>query len=372
MTELSRTARWMVLPGAILLLALVGLALAAEPEPERPNGASQSPTSEIEQRSLDDQSGTGDSDNDSVRSPSVTVSSDRGEVEIRFDPDGVARASVEGDATEFDLVPGTESGVRLDENGRLQPVPPGRIGPDDVGFTPSSEGVDVHAAGNPIVELRPDGVSGGVSATEYADGPDGDDGQGRGAGTTLTPGNGVVELSDGTTISPVEEPGGSLIATPAGPMPWRWIFTTIAALAVISATVGYLLHRNYQEADLQVQATPTTARVDENFEQFLARLAADGDPKRAIRLGFHAVEQGLGGLPVRNGNETPFEWHRRVSDTIPTVEEPLGHICDLFAKARFAPGDATVDDRDRMIWAIQALLTGVHTPTPSDGLVIAP
>jgi hypothetical protein len=343
-----------------MLLALVGMALSSNPEPEQANTGPTQPT-QVEPRELDDPaSPADDGDNDTADSPSVTISTERGDVDIRFDPGGVARASVDG-GTEFDLVQGTESGLRLDSDGRLEPVPPGQIEPDDLGLTPTGRGIDVLSPGNPVVELRPDGVTGGISATEF----DGDN------ATTLTPNDGVVELNDGSTISPVEPPAdGLLVAAPAGPMPWRWIFTTIAALAVGSATIGYLLHRGYQEAELRVPMAPTTTRIDENFEQFLARLAADDDPTRAIRLGFHAVEQGLSGLPVRDENETPFEWHHRVANTVPTVDEPLGRICDLFAKARFAPGDATEDDRRRMIEEIRTLVTGVHTPAPTDGVML--
>ena len=94
------------------------------------------------------------------------------------------------------------------------------------------------------------------------------------------------------------------------------------------------------------------------------RLAADPDPTRAIRLAFHAVEQGLSGLPVRRDEETPFEWHRRASDTVPAVEATLGRICDLYAKARFAPGRATEQDRRDMIADLRRLVGGTHTPQP--------
>ena len=354
---MSRSARWMALPAAVLLLAMVGMALSASPEPERTNNNSPNQSTELNERTLDDDTNQSGDENspDTFDSPSVTVSSGAADVEIRFDPDGVARASVDGGDTEFDLVQGTESGVRVTDDGELEPVPPGEIGTDDLAFAPTHNGVDVLAPGSPITELRPDGASGGVSATEF-------DGENV---NSLTPDSGVVELNDGTTISPIEPPSDRLIiASPAGPMPWRWIFTTLAALAITSATIGFLLHHNHTEAELRTESGPDSTRVDENFDQFLARLASDEDPTRAIRLGFHAVEQGLGGLPERRENETPFEWHQRVSKTIPTVEEPLGRICDLFAKARFAPGDATIEDRQLMIAEIRSLVTGVHTPTP--------
>jgi hypothetical protein len=354
---MSRSARWMALPAAVLLLAMIGMALSASPEPERTNTNSPNQSTELNERQLDeDTNRSGDEiSSDTFDSPSVTVSSSAGDVEIRFDPDGVARASVDGGTTEVDLVQGTESGLRLTDDGGLEPVLPGQVGPNDLGFLPTSNGVDVLAPDNPTIELRPDGAFGGVSATEFDDGN----------ANSLTPDSGVVELNDGTTITPIEAPGDGLLrSSPSGPMPWRWIFTTIAALAITSATIGFLLHRNYTEADLRAENTPDATRVDENYDQFLARLASDENPTRAIRLGFHAVEQGLGGLPSRQENETPFEWHQRVGKTIPTVEEPLGRICDLFAKARFAPGDATTEDRQQMIVEIRSLITDVHTPTP--------
>ena len=228
-------------------------------------------------------------------------------------------------------------------------MPPAIVEDGDLGLTATDQGIEVHSPGAPSIELRPDGAQGGVSATEF-------DGE---SVTNLTPEDGIVELADGTTISPIEAPASSLAAAePAGPMPWRWIFSIIALVAVVSAATGYLLHRNYTERDLRVASTPTTTGVDENFEQFLARLAADDNATRAVRLGFHAVENGLGGLPVRRDDETPFEWHQRVASAMPAMNEPVGRICDLFARARFAPGHSSEADRQQMIEEIRALFTG--------------
>lgn len=357
MSGLVRSARWLVIPAAVFLLVMIGLALSAAPRPE--SGAQERPAEQLTEPSPqslpEPEPSTAQS---TVEPPSVTLTSDGATIGLRFDADGVARASVEGQDGEFDLVPGTGSGVRLTPEGRLEPVPPGIIEADDLGLTPTDQGVDVHAPDNPLVELRPDGRTGGVSATEF-------DGE---TVTPLTGSDGTVELNDGTTISPIELPGQGtavVVATPRE-MPWRWIAATIAALATASALTGYLLHRNHVEPRFSVTTTLDWATDGaEDFEGFLDRLAADPDPTRAIRLAFHAVEQGLSGLPVRRAEETPFEWHRRASDTVPAVESTLGGICDLYAKARFAPGRATEQDRRNMIVDLRRLVQGTHTPEPA-------
>ncbi len=356
MSGLVRSARWLVIPAAVFLLVMVGLALSAAPRPEA--GAQERPNEQADPLS-DNPLQPPEPAAETITEPSVTMTSQDGTIEIRFDADGVARASVEGQNGEFDLVPGTGSGVRLTSDGRLEPVPPGIIEPSDLGLTPTDQGVDVHAPGNPPVELRPDGRTGGVSATEF-------DGE---TVTPLTGPDGTVALNDGTTISPIELPGEVAAAIVAAPreMPWRWIVATIAALAIASALTGYLMHRNQGEPSTSVTTTLDWATDGvEDFEGFLERLAADPDPTRAIRLAFHAVEQGLSGLPVRRDEETPFEWHRRASDTVPAVESTLGRICDLYAKARFAPGRATEQDRRDMIDDLLRLVRGTHAPDPVD------
>ncbi len=352
---LVRSTRWVVIPAAVFLLVMVGLALSAAPRPE----ADQAQPSEQpgpDPRNLPPPEPS--ANQTSADPPSVTITGDDGSIVVRFDPDGVARASVEESDGEYDLVPGTSSGIRLTSDGTLEPVPPGIIGPDDLGLTPTDRGVDLLAPGNPTVELRPDGRAGGVSATEF----DGD------TVTPLTGLDGTVALNDGTTISPIELPGESTATVIAAPrtLPWRWIAATIGALAVASALTGYLLHRNHVEPTFSVTMTLDWATDGaEDFDGFLDRLAADPDPTRAIRLAFHAVEQGLSGLPVRSETETPFEWHRRASDTVPAIETTLGRICDLYATARFAPGRATEQDRRDMIDHLQRLVHGTHTPRPA-------
>ena len=221
MTSLGRGVRWLALPAAIFLMALVGMAVSSSNAPEsqdQERGADNPTQGESQPLTNPDTDADGGNDGLTADPPSVTISNERGDIELRFDPDGVARASTSDQDGEFDLVPGTSAGVRLNEEGRLEPVPPAEIGEGDIGLTPSSEGVDLLAPGNPLVELRPDGELGGVSATEF-------DGE---TATSLTSGTGEVALDDGTTISPIEAPGEgfTVIAGEPATMPWptsvRW------------------------------------------------------------------------------------------------------------------------------------------------------
>ena len=104
MRQLPRTARLMVLPAALFLLVLVGMAISASPDPEFNPPTNSGPTNQSQ--SDFDPSGTrsgGDSDGES-EPPSITIESDQGTIEVRFDSDGVARLSTDDGETELDLV----------------------------------------------------------------------------------------------------------------------------------------------------------------------------------------------------------------------------------------------------------------------------
>ena len=141
----------------------------------------------------------------------------------------------------------------------------------------------------------------------------------------------------------------------ASGLPWPWVFGGIALLALLSIGTAVYLHRNRPDDPFDYSQFATTGVPEDQFEKFLSILIADPDPGRAIRLAFYATERGLGGLPPRRADETPFEWHARVEQRRPELAPALAPICDMFARARFAPGESTAADRDLMVEHLREL-----------------
>ena len=252
----------------------------------------------------------------------------------------------------IDIDPDDLSAIRVGEGGTLELVPLDEIQPDDTVLVPNEDGFDLQRPDGSTVEFRPDRENDGITATEVS--PDGTE-------VELTPNpDGSVTLSDGTTVGPIDqaEDGGTFeqIVDRASDLPWPWVFGGIAALALLSIGTALYLHKNRPDDHLfDFEEYATTGVPEEQLEKFLAVLSADPDPNRAIRLAFHAAERGLGGVPPRRADETPFEWHARVEQVRPQLGEPLAPICDLFARARFAPGTANEADQNLMIGHLRRL-----------------
>jgi hypothetical protein len=280
----------------------------------------------------------------------LVITSDEGPIRIELEPTGdIVADQPTGQPIEVD--PDDLSAIRVNEDGQLELVPLDEVQPDDTLLVPTDDGFDLVRPDGSRVEFRPDGENDGVTATEI--GPDGQE-------TELTPNpDGSVTLSDGTTVGPIDiaEDGGTFeqIVDRASSLPWPWVFGGIALLALLSIGTAVYLHRNRPDDPFDYSQFATTGVPEDQFEKFLAVLIADPDPARAVRLAFYATERGLGGVPPRRADETPFEWHARVEQRRPELAVPLAPICDMFARARFAPGDASGADRDLMVEHLREL-----------------
>lgn len=388
-------ALWLALPVFLVLMVLIGMAVSAESrsefeerqaEAERQNreqaggeqGAEAGQGADPSDRGRD----AGDPSRFGEGNPTRLGDADIGDVSeiaivtedgdvfiVRIDEDGqpvVVTPAGDGSAIEFD--PDDAVGIRLDENGQLEIVPIDEIGPDDTVVVPTQGGFDLIRPDGSTVEFRRDGENGGVTATEVsADGRE----------LELEPNpDGSVTLSDGTTIGPIDVPDDpgmfeDIIDRTRG-LPWPWLVAAAVLVAALSiGTAVYLLRKRPDEFDL---AGLVGANVPEDrFEAFLQSLLTDPDPTRAIRLGFSLAEQGLGGAPARRGTETPFEWHQKVEATRPDLAPSVGRICDLFALARFAPGQASDQDRRAMVDALRQLQELGRRPADSaDEPVVTP
>ncbi len=253
--------------------------------------------------------------------------------------------------------------IRIDE-GEPAAVPIESIENGDVALRPADTGFDRQGRDGQVVQFRPDGYDGGMTASEV---------QNDGGLIELEPdANGSVALTDGTTVQPISvtEPP-EIWQIKQGSIPWRLFFGAVGLIALGSIALALFLHVDFRKEPL-----PTTL-VDETppdrLNALLAELHADPDPTRAVRRAFHIAEVGFGGLPSRRPTETPFEWSRRVERSNTLLAQPVSAMCDLFVKARFAPYQASEQDRTAMIEALgeahRKATGGFRTEAQSEELV---
>lgn len=370
---------WLALPAFLAILTLVGLGVSTEGRteferrtteaggdgtgdrleqigPEQSEGAQPLPEQGGDGADVADGSQT---NGDDQRMADITVATETGEIIIGVDEDGrplrLTPVGPDGTGAPIDIDPDDLVAIRLGEDGRLEVIPLDEVGPDDTIVAPADGGFDLRRPDGSIVEFRADGENGGITATEIA--PDG-------RATELEPGSdGSVTLSDGTTVGPID------VVDELGPverliertreLPWPLLVAGLVLLVLGSAALALYLHRKRSDETFDFGQLASSGVPDGRFEQFLDALRRDPDPSRAIRVGFSVAEQGLGGIPGRRADETPFEWHRRVGEGVgegsEEIDRILGRVCDLFARARFAPGRSTDADRQAMVDALRDL-----------------
>jgi hypothetical protein len=366
---------WLALPAFLAVLVLIGLGVSTEGrsdferrttdagEEGNGDGADGQEVGPIEEQdqTAQPQPSDGAQPADGFQNPAegqelaeITVATETGELIIQLDensqPIRLTPVGPDGTGESVQIDPDDLVAVRLGDDGQLEVIPLDEVGPDDTIVTPADGGFDLRRPDGSLVEFRGDGENGGITATEV----DRD-----GATTELEPNeDGSVTLSDGTTVGPID------VVDELGPverliertrqLPWPYLAAGLVLLVAGSVALAlFLRRRSSQEFDLSQLAS---AGVPEGrFNQFLDSLRHDPDPSRAIRVGFSVAERGLGGVPTRRADETPFEWHRRVSEGGSPVATTLGQICDLFARARFAPGQSTENDRVAMLTALEEL-----------------
>jgi hypothetical protein len=281
----------------------------------------------------------------------MIIETGEGPIGLELDPDGglVARDPTADGSVVLD--PDEASAIRIGEDGELEVVPLDEVSPDDTVLVPTGNGFDLVRPDGSRVEFRADGEHDGITATEVA--PDGTE-------TELVPNqDGTVTLDDGTTVGPIDaaEDGGPIerLLDTTSELPWPWVFGGLALLALLSIGTAVYLHKNRPDDPFDLSQFAIAGIPTDRFEEFLTMLGSDPDRSRAVRLSFYAAERGLGGAPRRRVEETPFEWQRRVEELRPELGRLLAPICDLFARARFAPGQATADDLAAMIAALREL-----------------
>jgi hypothetical protein len=295
-------------------------------------------------------------------------------------------------------------GYRVEADGKLEPVTADGVETGDLVIQPVDGGVDLVQPDGGRVEVRDrtgaDDNRDGDSGAEDGNGGSGDGGSGDGGSGDGGSGDGgsgdggsgrvtVTEVSpDGTELHRLPDPDGNValddgttVRVPTGTpsfweqartTPWRWIVIGYAVLGIVSLGLALYLHLTRPEpfgpgfvGDSGIPAS--------RFEEFLAMLAADPDPARAIRLAFAAAERGFGSLPPRQRTETPFEWSGRVGAERPDLSGPLTSLCSRFATARFAPERPTDHDRDQAVAELRQLAElGAYAVNPAHHLPTEP
>ncbi len=92
-----------------------------------------------------------------------------------------------------------------------------------------------------------------------------------------------------------------------------------------------------------------------DFEAYLAELAAEPDPSQAILLVFAYAEAGVGVVPTRISDETPYEWLRRTRAIDASVGELLVPLVERYVAIRFGGHVAEDAERHRAIADLRVL-----------------
>ena len=309
--------------------------------------------------------GEGDSDLEPI---SLDIRSDHGSVGIRLDDGTVVATPHNGDGPSGEAEPlrptsvGDGGGLRLRQDGKLEPVSVLDIQPGDLVIRPADDGLDIVRSDGSHTEIRRAearsdggaresdqsvGVTNGLDVVEV-----GADGM---ALLQDPDRNGQIDLGDGVSIQLPGFDQSPTIREEATTKPWRWLVLAIVTLALAGIAVAIYLRLNQPEQPFGRDFVGRQGVPAHRFDEFLAMLAADPDPARAIRLAFSAAETGMATLPARHATETPFEWYSRIQVGQPHLEIPLASLCSRFATARFAPERPTLAHRDQAIVELRQL-----------------
>jgi hypothetical protein len=155
-------------------------------------------------------------------------------------------------------------------------------------------------------------------------------------------------------------PGGGLVSFAGQPSddassswpPFGWVFAAVAAVvALVGATCWWLVTRGDQTGTSDTAAEGFVRAFDDG----LAALERESDPRRAVILAYVAMERALAahGL-ARKSSEAPVEYMLRVLLDVPTCRDPVHRLTDLFEEARFSRH--TISGAGRTA-ALDALLT---------------
>ena len=343
--------RWLAVPYALLVVVVAALALNAE---DRDSFVERQGDEEAIERLTGDEIPS-----DATR---IIIETPEGPVEITTDGSRVVGEDAGGSAGVlrlFEDPDGDVIGFRVNRDGTFSPV---RMGEDTEGATilvPNENG------GFDLV--KPDGsrVRVDVDNGEITAGEIGENG--------ITPlsqnEDGSFRLDDdlfASPSSPLPAPGVDPPSPPGG-FPWTTVLIAVGAAAALGLGIWFFVAfspRVSAVGDVPVEqlfaAAPMVRREASSdpwgdFEAYLAELAAEPDPSQAILLAFAYAEAGVGVVPTRISDETPYEWLRRTRAIDGSAGDLLVPLVERYVAIRFGGHVAEDAERHRAIADLRAL-----------------
>ncbi len=368
--------RWLALPYALLVVLVAAIALNAE---ERQVFIDRRADDQAIERLTGD-----DVPFDASR---IIIDTPDGPVEITTDGERVVGEDALGQAQVMRFIEDPDGdivGFRVNPDGTFSPV---RVGDDTEGATiirpNTSGGFDV---------VRPDGTRVSVE-NENGELVARDMSSDAGPVPLGQNPDGTIQLDEELFVGPSDLPPLDLEALPANPrdgpngldgggdggstVNWSVILIALAALLALGLGVWFFIAMAPEAAPAgigAVAATPAIRRYESAdpwaaFEAYLNDLRADPDPTHAIRLAFAYTEGGVGTLPVRDSEETPYEWLDRARQLDPQGAELLRPLLERYVAIRFGGHIAEDAERQRSVNDLRTLVytvCGATSPAAND------
>lgn len=352
--------RWLAIPAAFLVIALVALAIDTE---TRHDYIERVRVERVQQEQFEDPDAT-----------RFFFETEDGTV-VEFSSNGQETLGRDGDGEISVLTfrpdpDGNVGGLIVNEDGTFEPF--------DLGDDVSGETRIVSDGDGGFTLVRPDGSRTDISIGE--DGVEARDEDGEPLDLEKNE-NGQIDLGDGlgvreTDIELVPEDGNDNQALPetsdsgsSGPGlgAGRNLFIVLVGLLALGGAVWWFvaMKPKFRLRDVEavvapvpvvpVNHTSSTGGWDA-FEAFVAELAEHPDPAVAIRSAYAYAEQGMGRLTPRHNDQTPFEWCATIPEDEPELARTLRSLTNRYSSVRFADEEATSQQRDEAIADLRMLV----------------
>ena len=342
--------RWLAVPYALLVVVVAALALSAE---DRDSFVDRQGDREAIERLTGDEIPA-----DATR---IVIETPEGRVEITTDGSRIVGEDASGSAEVLRLYEdpnGDVIGFRVNADGTFSPV---RASEDTTGATlliPNEQGgFDLVKPDGSRVRVEVD--NGELTAGEIGEG---------GFSPLEQDEDGSFRLDDDLFASPTGPVSGdgSPDVAESGRFPWSTVLIALGAAAALGLGIWFFMAFSPRAstvgelpADQLFTAAPvirreTSADPWAAFESYLDELAAEPDPSHAVLQAFAYAEAGVGTVPARAADETPYEWHRRVVAIDSEAASLLQPLLERYVAIRFGGHIAEDPERRRAIVDLRA------------------
>jgi hypothetical protein len=166
---------------------------------------------------------------------------------------------------------------------------------------------------------------------------------------------------------PLSAPDQGSDGSPPGSFPWATVLIALVAAAALGLGVWFFLAfspRLSAVGDVPVDelfAAPPLRRREPSgdpwgaFEDYLAELTHEPEPSQAVLLAFAYAEAGVGVVPPRIVDETPYEWHRRIREIDAEIAVLVTPLLERYVAIRFGGHVAEDPERHRAIADLRTL-----------------